>query len=110
LLKAAGSIQVHHCDAKSGVSGAGRKPQVTSLFCEVNEGFKAYKVGGQHRHIPKWNRTLHPGRSDIIISFTPHLLPVNRGILSTIYGSLKRDVTPTELTDLYRIITGMKHL
>lgn len=90
-------------DAKSGVSGAGREPQVTSLFCEVNEGFKAYKVGGQHRHIPEMEQELSilAGR-EITISFTPHLLPVNRGILSTIYGSLKRDATVTELTDLYR--------
>lgn len=90
-------------DAKSGVSGAGREPQVTSLFCEVNEGFKAYKVGGQHRHIPEMEQELSilAGR-EITISFTPHLLPVNRGILSTIYGSLQRDATATELTDLYR--------
>ena len=90
-------------DAKSGVSGAGREPQVTSLFCEVNEGFKAYKVGGQHRHIPEMEQELSTlAGCEIIISFTPHLLPVNRGILSTIYGSLKRDATPAELTDLYR--------
>ncbi|MBA4397874.1 MAG: N-acetyl-gamma-glutamyl-phosphate reductase [Syntrophus sp. (in: bacteria)] len=90
-------------DAKSGVSGAGREPQVTSLFCEVNEGFKAYKVGGQHRHIPEMEQELaRIAGCEIRISFTPHLLPVNRGILSTIYGSLQRDVTPSELTDLYR--------
>jgi N-acetyl-gamma-glutamyl-phosphate reductase len=90
-------------DAKSGVSGAGREPQVASLFCEVNEGFKAYKVGGQHRHIPEMEQelTVLAGR-EIRISFTPHLLPVNRGILSTIYGSLQRDATPAELTDVYR--------
>jgi N-acetyl-gamma-glutamyl-phosphate reductase len=90
-------------DAKSGVSGTGREPQVTSLFCEVNEGFKAYKVGGQHRHIPEMEQELSilAGR-EIMISFTPHLLPVNRGILSTIYGSLQRDTTTAELTDLYR--------
>jgi N-acetyl-gamma-glutamyl-phosphate reductase len=90
-------------DAKSGVSGAGREPQVASLFCEVNEGFKAYKVGGQHRHIPEMEQELTAlAGCEIRISFTPHLLPVNRGILSTIYGSLQRDVTPSELTDLYR--------
>jgi N-acetyl-gamma-glutamyl-phosphate reductase len=90
-------------DAKSGVSGAGREPQVASLFCEVNEGFKAYKVGGQHRHIPEIEQELTTlAGCEIKISFTPHLLPVNRGILSTIYGSLQRDVTPAELTDLYR--------
>jgi N-acetyl-gamma-glutamyl-phosphate reductase len=90
-------------DAKSGVSGAGREPQVASLFCEVNEGFKAYKVGGQHRHIPEMEQELaRIAGCEIRISFTPHLLPVNRGILSTIYGSLRPDATADELTDLYR--------
>ena len=90
-------------DAKSGVSGAGREPQIASLFCEVNEGFKAYKVGGQHRHIPEMEQELaRLAGYGIRISFTPHLLPVNRGILSTIYGSLLPDATPDELTDLYR--------
>jgi len=90
-------------DAKSGVSGAGREPQVGSLFCEVNEGFKAYKVGGHHRHIPEMEQELsNLAGCDINISFTPHLLPVNRGILSTIYGSLLKDVKPFELTELYR--------
>jgi N-acetyl-gamma-glutamyl-phosphate reductase len=90
-------------DAKSGVSGAGREPQFASLFCEVNEGFKAYKVGGQHRHIPEMEQELaRIAGCEIRISFTPHLLPVNRGILSTIYGSLLPDTTPDELTDLYR--------
>lgn len=89
-------------DAKSGVSGAGREPQVASLFCEVNEGFKAYKVGGQHRHIPEMEQELtRIAGCEIRISFTPHLLPVNRGILSTIYGSLRSDTTPDELTNLY---------
>jgi len=91
-------------DAKSGVSGAGREPQVGSLFCEVNEGFKAYKVGGQHRHIPEMEQELsHLAGCEINISFTPHLLPVNRGILSTIYASLLKDVKPIELTEHYRL-------
>jgi len=90
-------------DAKSGVSGAGREPQVASLFCEVNEGFRAYKVGGQHRHIPEIEQELAMlAGHDIRISFTPHLLPVNRGIMSTIYGSLRLDSTLDQLTDLYR--------
>jgi N-acetyl-gamma-glutamyl-phosphate reductase len=90
-------------DAKSGVSGAGREPQVASLFCEVNEGFKAYKVGGQHRHIPEMEQELTAlAGHEIRIAFTPHLLPVNRGILSTIYGTLQRNATPAEFTDLYR--------
>jgi len=70
-------------DSKSGVSGAGRDPQIASLFCEVAEGFKAYKVGG-HRHTPEIEQELSAlaGR-DMKLSFTPHLLPVKRGILST---------------------------
>jgi N-acetyl-gamma-glutamyl-phosphate reductase len=90
-------------DAKSGVSGAGREPQVATLYCEVNEGFKAYKVGGQHRHIPEMEQELAAlAGHGITLSFTPHLLPVNRGILSTIYGTLRREVTSEFLTDLYR--------
>jgi N-acetyl-gamma-glutamyl-phosphate reductase len=89
-------------DAKSGVSGAGREPQVGTLFCEVDEGFKAYKVG-QHRHTPEMEQeiSLLAGH-DVRISFTPHLLPLNRGILSTIYATLQKEVTTTELIDLYR--------
>jgi N-acetyl-gamma-glutamyl-phosphate reductase len=90
-------------DAKSGVSGAGREPQVATLFCEVSDGFKAYKVGGQHRHIPEMEQELTSlAGCGIKISFTPHLLPVNRGILSTIYAGLKQDTTTQALTDLYR--------
>jgi N-acetyl-gamma-glutamyl-phosphate reductase len=90
-------------DSKSGVSGAGREPLVASLFCEVNEGFKAYKVGGLHRHIPEMEQELGLlAGHDVKISFTPHLLPLNRGILSTIYASLKQGVTAAELTTRYR--------
>ncbi|MDI6776424.1 MAG: N-acetyl-gamma-glutamyl-phosphate reductase [Syntrophales bacterium] len=89
-------------DAKSGTSGAGREPQVGSLFCEVNEGFKAYKIG-QHRHTPEMEQELSRlAGHDIRISFTPHLLPINRGILSTIYATLQKDVTTAELLDLYQ--------
>jgi N-acetyl-gamma-glutamyl-phosphate reductase len=89
-------------DAKSGVSGAGREPQVTSLFCEVEEGFKAYKVGGQHRHTPEIEQELSSLAGEPIrISFTPHLLPLNRGILSTLYGKLNRDVSAAEVKALY---------
>jgi N-acetyl-gamma-glutamyl-phosphate reductase len=85
-------------DSKSGVSGAGREPQIASLFCEVDGGFKAYKVGG-HRHTPEIEQELGAlaGRP-MTISFTPHLLPVKRGILSTIYAQLAREVTAQEAT------------
>jgi N-acetyl-gamma-glutamyl-phosphate reductase len=89
-------------DSKSGVSGAGREPQVGTLFCEVSEGFKAYKVG-QHRHTPEMEQELSRlAGQGITITFTPHLLPISRGILSTIYATLQNEVSTTELNDLYR--------
>lgn len=91
-------------DSCSGVSGAGREPQVDTLFCEVAQGFKAYKVGGRHRHIPEIEQGLArlAGVEEITVSFTPHLLPVNRGILSTIYASLVEEQGEQELHSLYR--------
>jgi len=89
-------------DSKSGVSGAGREPQVGTLFCEVDEGFKAYKVG-EHRHTPEMEQEISIlAGHDVRISFTPHLLPITRGILSTIYATFQKDVTTAELIDLYR--------
>lgn len=89
-------------DSKSGVSGAGRDPQIASLYCEVAGGFKAYKVGG-HRHTPEIEQELSVlAKREMKISFTPHLLPVKRGILSTIYANLNKDVTAEEVTALYR--------
>ncbi|MBN2398309.1 MAG: N-acetyl-gamma-glutamyl-phosphate reductase, partial [Deltaproteobacteria bacterium] len=89
-------------DSKSGVSGAGRDLQLGSLFCEVNEGFKAYKVGS-HRHTPEIEQELSLlAKRDLAVSFTPHLVPVNRGILSTIYADLNQRVSAEEIIDLYR--------
>ncbi len=89
-------------DSKSGVSGAGREPQVGMLFCEVDEGFKAYKVG-EHRHTPEMEQEISIlSGGDVSITFTPHLLPITRGILSTIYATLQREVATGELIDLYR--------
>lgn len=89
-------------DSKSGVSGAGREPLIGSLFCEVDGGFKAYKVGN-HRHTPEIEQELGrlAGR-ELKISFTPHLLPVKRGILSTIYAKLESQVTAEEAMARYR--------
>ncbi len=88
-------------DSASGVSGAGREPQTGSLFCEVDGGFKAYKVGN-HRHTPEIEQELNSLAGEkFTISFTPHLLPVKRGILSTIYANLKKEVTLPELHSLY---------
>ncbi|MFW6052411.1 MAG: N-acetyl-gamma-glutamyl-phosphate reductase [Desulfosalsimonas sp.] len=78
-------------DSKSGVSGAGRSPGLTNLYCEVSESFKAYKVGA-HRHEPEMEHVLSRiARKDINISFVPHLLPMNRGMQTTIYADLKEN-------------------
>ena len=70
------------CDAKSGVSGAGRKPSLKTSFCEVTENFSAYSILG-HRHVPEVLQ--NSGLEETEFSFTAHLLPVERGILETIY-------------------------
>lgn len=89
-------------DSKSGVSGAGRSAKVDNLYCEVNDGFKAYGVGGIHRHIPEIEQELSLlAEEEITISFTPHLVPMDRGILSTIYSKLVKDVSTAELVALY---------
>ncbi len=89
-------------DSKSGVSGAGREPRIGSLFCEVDGGFKAYNIG-KHRHTPEIEQELSLlAGQDVTISFTPHLLPVKRGILSTIYATLKTKTTVGELLEKYR--------
>ncbi len=89
-------------DSKSGTSGAGRSANVGTLFCEVSDGFRAYKVGGGHRHIPEMEQELSAlaGR-DITISFTPHLLPISRGILSTMYASLSGPAEADAIQELY---------
>ncbi len=77
-------------DAKSGTSGAGRGTKVANLFCEVNENMKAYGVA-THRHTPEIEEQLSlAGNCQVTISFTPHLVPMNRGILVTEYASLRR--------------------
>ena len=89
-------------DAKSGVSGAGRSAKVDALFCEVNEGFKAYGVGGVHRHIPEIEQELSLlAGGELSIAFTPHLVPMDRGILSTIYAKPTGRVSAADLITLY---------
>lgn len=76
-------------DAKSGTSGAGRGAKVANLFCEVNENMKAYGVAS-HRHTPEIEEQLgYAGNCKVVINFTPHLVPMNRGILVTAYAKLK---------------------
>ena len=89
-------------DAKSGVTGAGRGAKVEGLYCEVNEGFRAYGVGGTHRHIPEIEQELSLlAGSEMAIAFTPHLVPMDRGILSTIYSNPVGRVTAADLIELY---------
>ena len=88
-------------DAKSGTSGAGRGAKVDNLFCEVNENMKAYGVAN-HRHTPEIEEQLgYACGEKITINFTPHLVPMNRGILATAYASLKKDVTYEEVKAIY---------
>jgi N-acetyl-gamma-glutamyl-phosphate reductase len=89
-------------DSKSGTSGAGRAANVGTLFCEVSDGFKPYKVGGTHRHIPEIEQELSLAAGEsVTVSFTPHLLPISRGILSTIYASLTPEGKAADLQALY---------
>ena len=77
-------------DAKSGTSGAGRGAKLPNLFCEVNENMKAYGVTS-HRHTPEIEEQLgYAAGKEVMINFTPHLVPMNRGILATEYATLKR--------------------
>jgi N-acetyl-gamma-glutamyl-phosphate reductase len=90
-------------DSASGVTGAGRSAKIDSLYCEVNEGFKAYGVGGVHRHIPEIEQELSLlSGEQVKITFTPHLVPMDRGILSTIYATPKNKIDNEMLARLYR--------
>ncbi|OGW36369.1 MAG: N-acetyl-gamma-glutamyl-phosphate reductase [Nitrospirae bacterium RBG_13_39_12] len=93
-------------DSKSGVSGAGRKADLNISYCEVNEGFRAYAIG-THRHIPEIEQELSLlyGKK-IVVNFSPHLVPVDRGILTTIYAPVAKKKNAGEIlriyTDAYR--------
>ncbi|NLZ16588.1 MAG: N-acetyl-gamma-glutamyl-phosphate reductase [Desulfobulbaceae bacterium] len=92
-------------DSKSGTSGAGRAASAANLYCEVADSFKAYKVGGTHRHIPEIEQELSlAAKHDVRVSFTPHLLPLSRGILSTIYATLSEAGNNADLHKLYNDI------
>ena len=88
-------------DAKSGTSGAGRGAKVPNLFCEVNENIKAYGVG-THIHTPEIEEQLgYAAGEEVLINFTPHLVPMQRGILVTAYANLKKEVTYEEVKAVY---------
>ncbi|QDV49380.1 N-acetyl-gamma-glutamyl-phosphate reductase [Gimesia fumaroli] len=89
-------------DAKSGVSGAGRNPKLGTLYPECNESITAYGVG-THRHTPEIEEVLTTvGGKDVKVTFTPHLTPMNRGILATMYPRLTKAISRDALLDVYR--------
>ncbi len=88
-------------DAKSGTSGAGRGAKFPNLYCEVNENIKAYGVA-THRHTPEIEEQLgYASGEKVVLNFTPHLVPMNRGILATEYATLKKKVTYEEVKAVY---------
>ena len=88
-------------DCKSGVTGAGRKPTQSNHYPELNESFTAYKVAN-HRHTPEIEQTLSKIAGEKLkLTFVPHLLPINRGILATCYAKLKPGVTEEQLWEVY---------
>lgn len=88
-------------DAKSGTSGAGRGAKVPNLYCEVNESIKAYGVA-THRHTPEIEEQLtYASGEPVVLNFTPHLVPMNRGILVTAYASLKKEADEDTLRAVY---------
>lgn len=88
-------------DAKSGTSGAGRGAKLPNLYCEVNENIKAYGVA-THRHTPEIEEQLgYAAGEKVVLNFTPHLVPMNRGILATEYAKLTKKVTYEEVKAIY---------
>lgn len=93
-------------DAKSGVTGAGRSERLANSFCEVDESLKAYGVA-THRHTSEIEQELGlAAGAEVVVSFTPHLLPVKRGILSTIYLTPKAGVTDSDVAAAYAMYNG----
>ncbi len=93
-------------DSKSGVSGAGRGASLGVHFCEVNDGFKAYKVT-EHRHTPEIEQELSAlAGEEIRVTFTPHLVPMTRGILSTVYSSMKEGVAVSDIDEAFELFYG----
>jgi len=88
-------------DSKSGVSGAGRsKLTLTTHFCEVDESVSAYNIA-THRHTPEMEQELSLWGESVTVTFSPHLIPMSRGILTTAYGKLRSAVTAAEVHEIY---------
>jgi N-acetyl-gamma-glutamyl-phosphate reductase len=88
-------------DAKSGISGAGRSLSLKTHFVETNENFAPYNIGHSHRHIAEMEQELAAVGSPVHVIFSPHLIPVNRGILSTMYVRLPADLDEQAVRQLY---------
>jgi len=89
-------------DSKSGVTGAGRTPKLNTHFPECNESVSAYSIGS-HRHTPEIEQALSDVAGEPVqVVFTPHLMPMDRGIFSTIYATPRRPLTQEQLTELYK--------
>ncbi|MBS4207406.1 N-acetyl-gamma-glutamyl-phosphate reductase [Bacillus sp. FJAT-50079] len=88
-------------DAKSGVSGAGQTASLGTIYSELNENFKIYKVN-QHQHIPEIEQVLQSWGLHSPITFSTHLVPMTRGIMATIYGSVKKEMTEADVYELYK--------
>ncbi|MCR3759805.1 N-acetyl-gamma-glutamyl-phosphate reductase [Clostridium felsineum] len=89
-------------DAKSGVSGAGRKASTNNLFIECNDSIKAYG-DAHHRHTPEIEQTLsYEANENILLTFTPHLVPMNRGILCACYSNLNKKIKLEEIYSIYK--------
>ena len=101
LKKGIVDLQSIIIDSKSGVSGAGRSPSLAHLYPEVNEGLMAYNIG-THRHTPEIEQELSGlAGNQVTVSFTPHLVPMNRGILTTIYARFSLETNAAQLHALY---------
>lgn len=88
-------------DAKSGVSGAGKKLEHKYLFCEADENFSAYAVS-KHRHMPEIEQEVSVQNRKVSLTFVPHLLPLSRGILAAVYASLKKKLGTAQLLNIYK--------
>jgi len=96
------------CDSASGVSGAGKQSSEAYSFCELDGNFKAYNIG-KHKHEPEMRHALGISTADRFV-FVAHLLPVSRGILSTMHAVLKKGVTPAQVSEAYLKTLGGKPL
>jgi len=88
-------------DSKSGVSGAGRKATLKTHFVEVNENLAPYNIGQKHRHVAEMEQTIKALGGSQQLIFSPHLVPISRGMLSTIYVTLAKDLSPQAARDLF---------